>query len=283
MIKAHDEAGADRRDLLGVKVDALILTQAVSRCADAIEHGRYLSIGMLNAAKVVAMRKDDLLRRAVGGCGMVLADGQSVVWASQLLGSPLPERVAGIDLFLALLGEASRRGYRVYFLGARPEILDRMIAEVGRRYPELIVAGARNGYFGQEEEPDVVAEIRLAAPDLLFVGMSSPRKEMFGARWGERTGARVVHGVGGSFDILAGLTRRAPLWWQRHGLEWLYRAAQEPVRLGRRYLTTNTSFMTIVAREAVSRRLRHGEDRTWRDAGRAPAGSPAATARGDRR
>lgn len=281
MSRNHDAAGPVRRDLLGVRVDALLMMQAISRCTEAVEHGRYLSVGMLNAAKVVAMRKDDLLRRAVCGCGMVLADGQSVVWASRLLGAPLPERVAGIDLFVALLGEASRRGYRVYFLGARPDVLDRMLAEVGRRYPDLIVAGARDGYFGAGEEPDVADAIRLAGPDLLFVGMSSPRKELFGARWGERTGAAVVHGVGGSFDILAGLTRRAPLWWQRHGLEWLYRVAQEPVRLGGRYLTTNAAFMTLVAREAVSRRLRHRGPRIWRIP--RPAESPAVTARGDGR
>jgi N-acetylglucosaminyldiphosphoundecaprenol N-acetyl-beta-D-mannosaminyltransferase len=164
--------------------------------------------------------------------------------------------VAGIDLFLELLGEASRRRYRVYFLGARPQVLHKMLAEVRRRYPCLVVAGARDGYFNAESEAQVAAEIRESNPDLLFLGMSSPRKELFGARWGTRTGALVVHGVGGSFDVLAGLTRRAPIWWQRYGLEWLYRAAQEPVRLGRRYLTTNTSFVALVAREAIRRRLR---------------------------
>jgi N-acetylglucosaminyldiphosphoundecaprenol N-acetyl-beta-D-mannosaminyltransferase len=262
---------AVRPELLGIAVDPLVMRQAVSRCIDAVEHGRYLSVGMLNAAKVVAMRKDDLLRRAVGGCGMVLADGQSVVWASQVLGSPLPERVAGIDLFTELLGEASRCRYRVYFLGARPQVLREMLAEVRRRYPGLVVAGARDGYFSEESSADVADEIRATSPDLLFVGMSSPRKELFGARWGDRTGARVVHGVGGSFDVLAGLTRRAPLWWQRHGLEWLYRAAQEPVRLGRRYLTTNMSFVSMVAREAVSRRLSlGGPSRRDRGSGQPP-------------
>jgi N-acetylglucosaminyldiphosphoundecaprenol N-acetyl-beta-D-mannosaminyltransferase len=256
----REAAGPVRRELLGVSVDALIMTEVISRCTDAVEHGRYLSVGMVNAAKVVAMRKDALLRGAVAGCGMVLADGQSVIWAGRLLGLPLPERIAGVDLFLALLGEASRRGYRVYFLGARPDILRRMLAEVGRRYPDLIVAGAHDGYFPVDDEPGIAGQIRQTASDLLFIGMSSPRKELFTAQWGERTGARVVHGVGGSFDILAGLTRRAPLWWQRHGLEWLYRASQEPVRLGSRYLTTNTSFMTMVARQAIARR-RHSQVR----------------------
>jgi N-acetylglucosaminyldiphosphoundecaprenol N-acetyl-beta-D-mannosaminyltransferase len=167
-------------------------------------------------------------------CDMVLADGQAVVWASRVLGSPLPERVAGIDLFTELLAEATRRGYRVYFLGARPDVLARMLDEVSRRFPTLCVAGARDGYYQAGQEAEVAGDICRSRADILFVGMSSPRKEVFLSKWGTATQARVVHGVGGSFDVLAGLTRRAPAWWQDHGLEWLYRARQEPVRPGER-------------------------------------------------
>ena len=264
-----DVARLMRRDLFGTAVDALTMTQAVNRCTEAVERGTYLSVGVVNAAKVVAMRKSERLQQAVRGCGVVLADGQSVVWASRILGSPLPERVAGIDLFVELLDRAERRGYRVYFLGARPEVLRQMLAEVGRRYPGLAVAGARDGYFGVDEESDVAADIRRSGADLLFIGMSSPKKELFVSQRGASTGARVVHGVGGSFDVLAGLTQRAPVWWQDRGLEWLYRAWQEPVRLGRRYLTTNSSFMAMVARELMLRRVR-------------PADRELAVARGER-
>lgn len=236
-----------RPHVLGISVDAFTMTQAVTRCTDAMESGRYLSIGVVNAAKIVAMRQDARLRQAVSGCQMILADGQSVVWASRMLRVPLPERVAGIDLFLELLAEAGRRGSRVYFLGARPDVLAQMLDEVGRAFPGVSVAGARDGYFTAQEEPEVAAEIRRSGADLLFVGMSSPKKELFLSRWGEATGAHVVHGVGGSFDILAGITRRAPRWYQKHGLEWLYRVRQEPLRLSRRYLTTNASFMVMVA------------------------------------
>jgi N-acetylglucosaminyldiphosphoundecaprenol N-acetyl-beta-D-mannosaminyltransferase len=240
-----------RQDVLGVSIDAFTMTQAVALCTEAVEHGRYLSIGVVNAAKIMAMRQDAGLRAAVGGCQMILADGQSVVWASRMLRVPLPERVAGIDLFQELLAQAARRGNRVYFLGARADVLARMLDEVGRRFPDLPVAGARDGYFTADEEPRVAEEIRCSGADLLFVGMSSPKKELFLSRWGEATGASVVHGVGGSFDVLAGLTQRAPLWYQKHGLEWLYRAKQEPLRLGRRYLTTNTTFLALLAREML--------------------------------
>jgi N-acetylglucosaminyldiphosphoundecaprenol N-acetyl-beta-D-mannosaminyltransferase len=247
-----------RHDLFGLPFDALTMAQAMDRCRAAIQGGEYLSVGVVNAAKVMTMRRDMQLREAVSGCEMVLADGQSVVWASRMLRAPLPERVAGIDLFLELLAEAADKGHRVYFLGARRDVLTRMLGEVHRRFPGLQVAGARDGYFGPDEEAAVTGEISRSGADLLFVGMSSPKKELFLNRWGKATRALVVHGVGGSFDVLAGLTQRAPLWWQRRGLEWLYRALQEPLRLGPRYLKTNFAFIALVAREALRRRPYHG-------------------------
>jgi N-acetylglucosaminyldiphosphoundecaprenol N-acetyl-beta-D-mannosaminyltransferase len=243
-----------RRELLGIPIDALTIDETVVRCAAAVEEGGLLKIGVVNAAKVVNMRRDARLRTAVLGCDLVLADGQSVVWASRVLGAPLPERVAGIDLLLSVLPVAAERGYRVYFLGARDEVLDRAVAELIRRFPGLKVAGTRNGYFSAAQTPEVVAGIQASGADLLFLGMSSPKKELFVRDWGEHTGAHVVHGVGGSLDVLAGEVRRAPVWWQRHGIEWLYRAIQEPMRLGPRYLTTNTRFVGLVAAEFVRRR-----------------------------
>jgi N-acetylglucosaminyldiphosphoundecaprenol N-acetyl-beta-D-mannosaminyltransferase len=249
--------------LFGLPFDALTVSEAVSRCTDAVAEGRYLQVGVVNAAKVVTMRRDASLRDAVASCQMILADGQSVVWASRMLGSPLPERVAGIDLFLELLAAAAARGYRVYFLGAKADALERMLAEVSQRFPGLKIAGARDGYFTSADEPEVAAEIRDSGAEMLFLGMTSPKKEVFLNSWGEFTGVRVAHGVGGSFDILAGVTKRAPLWYQQHGLEWFYRAKQEPLRLGRRYLKTNLSFVLLVAKTAL---------RDWRTA-KKPAGS----------
>ena len=258
-----DAAVAPRRDLFGVAIDALTMAQAVERCRAAVEQGDHLSIGVVNAAKIVSMRRDRQLRDAVAGCEMVLADGQSVVWASRVLRAPLPERVAGVDLFFKLLAEGAQRGYRAYFLGARPDVLAAMVDEVARRFPGLKIAGARDGYFQEADERQVAEDIERSGADLLFVGMSSPRKELFLSRWGAATQARVVHGVGGSFDVLAGVTRRAPVSWQRIGLEWLYRLLQEPRRLGPRYLKTNLAFMMLVARNAMASAVTtaRGEDR----------------------
>jgi N-acetylglucosaminyldiphosphoundecaprenol N-acetyl-beta-D-mannosaminyltransferase len=250
--------GAARQDLFGMPLDAFSMAQAVARCVEAIEHRQHVSIAVVNAAKMVWMRRDSALRHAVTSCDIVLADGQSVVWASRLLGAPLPERVAGIDLFMELLAVAEQRGYRVYLLGARPEVLTRMLTVVSQRFPALTVAGSHDGYFSHDEEPKIAEEIRDSHADLLFLGISSPKKELFLDRWGRSTGVYVAHGVGGSFDVLAGVAARAPIWWQQHGLEWLYRALQEPLRLGPRYLKTNISFIGLVGFEFVV-----GAGRKW--------------------
>ncbi|MEU4653996.1 WecB/TagA/CpsF family glycosyltransferase [Streptomyces sp. NPDC023723] len=238
-----------RRSLFGIELDPLTMDQTVQRCLAAVRDGRQLEIGVVNAAKLVNMRRDPRLAAAVTGCDLVLADGQAVVWAARVLRAPLPERVAGIDLFLRLLAEAETAGIPVYFLGARPQVLQEMLRRVAVRFPALKVAGHRDGYFEDSEQESIAESIAESGAHLLFLGMTSPKKEIFTASHGARTGARVVHGVGGSFDILAGVTRRAPESWQRRGLEWLYRALQEPRRLGRRYLTTNAVFVLMTARE----------------------------------
>lgn len=234
-----------RSTLFGLDIDALTLDESVRRCMSAVADRRPIEVGVVNAAKIIRMREDRHLHDAVAGADLVLADGQSVVWASRFLGAPLPERVAGIDLFTGLLAAAERDGRSVYLLGARPEVLAATVAEVRHRHPELDIAGSRDGYFTDEQAGAVADAIRDSGADLLFLGMTSPKKELFCARYGERTGAMVIHGVGGSFDVLAGLVRRAPRAWQKLGLEWLYRLLQEPRRLGPRYLETNVKFISL--------------------------------------
>jgi len=240
-----------RQTLFGVELDPLTMDETVQRCLQAVRDGERLEIGVVNAAKLVNMRRDPRLAQAVSGCDLVLADGQAVVWAGRVLRARLPERVAGIDLFMRLLAEAESAGMSVYFLGAKEDVLEQMLLRVADRFPGLKVAGSRNGYFDDTEQQAIADAIGDSGAQLLFLGMTSPKKEIFTAGYGTRTGARVVHGVGGSFDILAGVTRRAPAIWQRLGVEWLYRALQEPRRLGRRYLTTNAAFLLMTARELI--------------------------------
>lgn len=242
----------NRADVLGCPIDRVGIDEAVERCRELIEEtGRTTSQVSVNAAKLVAIHEDAQLRDLVFGCDLVTADGQSVVWASRLLGDALPERVAGIDLMQRLLRLAEQRGHRVFFLGATPDVLGRALETITSRHPRLHVAGSHDGYFTPEEEQRVRDEIRSAAPDILFVAMTSPRKEQWVAAAAELD-VGFAMGVGGSLDVVAGLVRRAPRLVQRVGLEWLFRLAQEPRRLLRRYVTTNTRFLFLLIREVKS-------------------------------
>jgi N-acetylglucosaminyldiphosphoundecaprenol N-acetyl-beta-D-mannosaminyltransferase len=241
-----------RANILGCSIDRLDMAATLAQVEDAIASRQFMQHMAVNAAKLVTMRDDPKLREIIGDCGLVNADGQSVVWASKLLGDPLPERVAGIDLMHALVALAERRGYRVYFLGARAEVLERALDRLRSAYPDLQVAGARDGYFTDAEQAEVCAAIQASRPDILFVAMSSPRKEYFLGEYGPRLGVPFVMGVGGSVDVVAGVTRRAPVAWQRLGLEWLFRLLQEPRRMFRRYAVTNARFAYLVGRALVA-------------------------------
>ena len=246
-----------RATVLGTPVDRLDMDQSVRRCLQAIESGEYLQHVVLNVAKLIALQDDNSLREIVHRCAVINADGQGVVWASRLLGDPLPERVAGIDLMFNLLALAEQRGFRVYVLGARAEVLQRAVARLRSDYPGLQLAGYRDGYFAESEVDAVCADIRDAQAQILFVAMSSPRKEHFLGEYGARLGVPFVMGVGGAIDIVAGTTRRAPRILQRLGLEWLFRLLQEPRRLGPRYVVTNGRFAALLMGELLSRRKRH--------------------------
>jgi N-acetylglucosaminyldiphosphoundecaprenol N-acetyl-beta-D-mannosaminyltransferase len=207
----------------------------------------------INAAKVVSYQSDESLQTCIRGAHLVTADGQAVVWAARLLGQRLPGRVAGADLMEELLGHAARKGYSVYFFGARVEVVTEVVARARRLYPSLRVAGCRNGYFDSTEELEIVSAIRCAAPDILFLGFGSPAKEYFMNRHYRGLNVPFVMGVGGTFDVLAGRVKRAPRWMQRAGLEWFFRLAQEPRRMWKRYLVGNCRFISLIARDFVAR------------------------------
>jgi len=240
-----------RPEVLDIPIDALTMDEVLDRVHETIDGRGRLRIGIVNAAKLVSMRRDLALRADVLSCNLILADGVPVVWASRLLGRPLPERVAGIDLMYGMLRRGNEHGYRVYCLGASEGVLAAAVGRILAEYRHVRVVGYHHGYFTPHEEPAIVRAVAEARPDVLLVGISSPKKERFLARWSDQLSVPVCHGVGGSFDVLAGRVRRAPLAWQRLGLEWLYRVGQEPRRLWRRYLVTNSIFCALVLRELV--------------------------------
>lgn len=237
-----------RNELFGLPIAAVQMSGALDIVHEAITQGSTLHIGVVNAAKIVNMRKDAALREAVLKSDVIFADGMSVVWAARLLGKPLPERVTGIDLMMGIFERGNAHGYRVYLLGAQRHVIEKVAARMAREYPSLRLVGYRDGYFREDEEAEIAAKIAAARPDVLFVAMTSPKKERFLADWGLAIGAHVYHGVGGSFDIYGEFVRRAPVTWQRLGIEWLYRLLQEPSRLWKRYMRTNLIFVWLVAR-----------------------------------
>lgn len=234
--------------LCGAVIDRLSMSGVLDRVESALRARSPLNISVVNVAKLVNMRTNALLRESVLAGDLVLADGMPLVWLSRLRRRPLPERVAGIDLMYGLFELADRRGLRVFLLGATQEIIERVVSIARERHPRMVVAGYRNGYFSDAQAEEVARQIGDSRADILLVAMSSPKKELFMRQWGPLMNVTVCHGVGGSFDVMAGLVQRAPRWMQRCGLEWLYRVLQEPGRLWKRYLVTNLTFLYLSLR-----------------------------------
>jgi N-acetylglucosaminyldiphosphoundecaprenol N-acetyl-beta-D-mannosaminyltransferase len=236
------------RELLDIPITCASLDETVSFVDYAIQARQNVQQVSMNVAKLVAMRTDTVLRDDVRSSDLVSVDGMGILWAGRLMGLRIPERVAGIDLMKAVLGLCERKAYKPYLLGARPAVLEQAVSNLRAAHPALTFAGWHHGYFNASHEPRVVDQIKSSGADCLFVGMPTPRKERFLARHRNDLKVPFIMGVGGSLDVFAGFVRRAPKTVQDLGLEWLFRTVQEPMRLGPRYLKTNTAFAGILAK-----------------------------------
>jgi N-acetylglucosaminyldiphosphoundecaprenol N-acetyl-beta-D-mannosaminyltransferase len=245
-----------RAHVLGFEVDRLDLDATVERCRDLLSRSERVHHVSLNAAKLVRARRDARLAAVLASADIVSADGQAVVWASRLLGDTLPQRVAGIDLMYRLLQAAEDDRRAVFFLGGEREILAAAIDRVRSEHPRLRVEG-HHGYFDEADARRVCDAVNESAAEILFVAMSSPKKEYWVHEHRAQLATPLIVGVGGAVDILAGATRRAPLWMQQAGLEWAFRLLQEPRRLWRRYLVTNMRFAGLLLAELVRRKATH--------------------------
>lgn len=232
-----------RHSFLNTVVDNVDEATVLRMVDEAVRGRQSLRIFFLNALKIYEVDRNPAMGEALSRSELVLADGMSVVWASRLLGEGLRTRLSGTDVFTVLLAHAAERGHRIYFLGATEERLRSMIDVVRSRWPTLLVAGARNGYFTEADDLEVISEINRSRADLLFLGFGSPKKELWTLRHRTALEVPVIQGVGGSFDVLAGAIPRAPEWMQRAGLEWLFRLLQEPRRMFKRYFVTNSYFI----------------------------------------
>lgn len=240
--------------MMGCHIDNLSMEETLQTVEGFIASGQPHQHVVVNVDKLVKAQRDPELRRIINDCALINADGMPVVWASRLLGKPLKERVAGVDLFDALMVRAADKGWRVYLLGATEEVVTSVRALYAQRCPQLVFAGTRNGYWRPEQEAQVVQDIADARADLLFVAISSPKKEQFLGAHQARMRVPFAMGVGGSFDVAAGKVQRAPRWMQRSGLEWFFRFLQEPRRMFRRYFIEDMAFFGLLLREWRGRR-----------------------------
>lgn len=243
-----------RIKLLNITIDNLSMQETLAMVQEKISKGEQVHHVVVNAGKVVAMQKDSELRKSVIESDIINADGQAVVWASNFLGKPLKERVAGIDLMANLVDMAHRNNYKIFLFGAKEEVVKTVVEKYSETYSPNIIAGYRNGYFEASEEEAIAHQIADSGTQMLFVAISSPIKENFLYKYRHvLKNVNLIMGVGGSFDVFAGKTKRAPIWMQNAGLEWFYRFLQEPKRMWKRYLVGNSKFIYLVMKERFSK------------------------------
>ena len=233
--------------IMDTYIDNLSMDETIEYVDEFIRNKKPLHLVGVNADKINELQKNSRLKKIINESDIINADGMSVVWASKVLKTPLKERVAGIDLMYELLKLSQQNQYSVYLLGARQHIIEKSYVNIKKSFPDLNIAGYRNGYFKEDEWKDVTEEIKESGAHIVFIGISSPLKEYLVDYMLHEEGLNsVLMGVGGSFDVVSGVIARAPKWMQKAGLEWFFRFLQEPARLGKRYFLGNLEFIRNV-------------------------------------
>lgn len=253
----------DRLRFFGCPLNLLTPTQLLQRAQAAVGGGAPLRIEGLNVAKLIDARAQPPLREALEAAELVHIDGGGISVGLRCLGIAPPPRRAGIDLMQDLCAQAAQSGAGIYLLGARPAVVAATAERLRSAWPGLRIVGTRDGYFGDADVHQVVAAIRSSGARYLFIGISSPKKELFLKQHWDGLGVALAMGVGGSFDVLSGMLPRAPRFMQRLGMEWLFRLILEPRRLAWRYFRTNFLFLLLLLRARLSLRCR--EDAVLRD------------------
>ena len=239
-----------KHELFGVKINAITISETLELIDRRLSLRQFTQHAVINVAKVVNMQSDIKLRDSVINCDVINVDGMGCVWGGRLLGFDIPERVAGVDLFIRLIELSERKNYSVFFLGAMPDVLDATVKFIKLKHPDLNISGSHHGFFWDNEEA-VVKKIRESGAKLLFVAITSPQKENFINKWKDDLGVDFVMGVGGTFDVVSGKVKRAPVWMQEIGMEWVYRIIQEPRRMWKRYLITNSKYIWLLFKEKI--------------------------------
>lgn len=251
----HMQTKSPKVTIFDVEVDALNMDETVHLIDNYIHSGRQVVHNCINANKVVLMDKDIELRKSLNEADIISADGQAVVWASEFLKKPLPERVPGIDLMENLMALANKKGYKVFLFGARENVVKNVADHYNMIFNPNLVVGYRNGYFLKADELEIVEQINSSGANMLFVAIPSPKKEFFINTYRSQVNKiLLLMGVGGSFDVISGKVKRAPRWMQDNGLEWLFRLIQEPKKMWKRYLIGNVKYIYLTIKEILSKK-----------------------------
>lgn len=223
----------DKVDILGVKVASLTMKEAVNTVLDFISRREPVIVATANAEMIMNATRDPELKKVLDAAALVVPDGAGTVWAAHHLGYKMPERVAGYDMVQELLRIAPQKQLRIYFFGSAPGVAEKAKRKAENLYPGVNIVGVRNGYFSAADEPDIVADIKKAEPDILLAALGVPKQEKWLHKYYKELNVPVSIGVGGTFDVMAGVMKRAPLWMQKAKLEWLFRGLLQPKRAGR--------------------------------------------------
>jgi N-acetylglucosaminyldiphosphoundecaprenol N-acetyl-beta-D-mannosaminyltransferase len=254
-----EERAARRRLQLGrLHIDEVTFAQALDAIAAMVSEGVGGAVFTPNVDHVVLVEHNEAFRRAYEVADLTLADGMPIVWASRLLGSPLPEKISGSDLALPLMERAEREGWRVFLLGGAPGVGSKAAERLVARFPRIAIVGTEAPRIDMSapaaSRVGVTARVRQSKADLVLVALGAPKQELWIAEAAPALRPAVLIGVGASIDFIAGTAKRAPAWMSAQGLEWLYRFAQEPQRLWKRYLLRDPEFLLIVLRELRGKR-----------------------------
>jgi len=241
----------ERINFFGINIDPLTMEETLFRISEFIEKKQITQHVVINVAKLVYAQKNKELKNIINSCKLINVDGAGIILGARFLGINIPERVTGIDLMQELVAYSSKKRYKVYFFGAQERIVKTVIEIYKQKYPELIIAGYRDGYYSSGEEENIAMDIKNSDADILFVAMGSPKKEIFINKYLHKMEVPFVMGVGGSFDVIAGKVQRAPELLQKYDMEWLYRLYQEPGRLWKRYLVTNSTFSIMLLKQFI--------------------------------
>lgn len=220
--------------ILGVPVHPLTMNESVAVLEEKLQKKEQAFVVTANAEIIMMCRQDKEYNNIVSEqADLVLPDGAGAVWAGRYLGNEVPERVAGFDLYNQLLKLSADKGYKAYFFGGAPGVAEAAKNKAEELYPGVQIVGCRNGYFTEAEEENIIKEINDAAPDMLFVALGAPKQEKWLVKYRNQLKPRVLMGIGGSFDVLAGKMERAPKWMQEASLEWAFRLYKQPSRFMR--------------------------------------------------